>query len=72
MPATPCADSAPTGSSMTLSIASTPSDDDHAGDEADDRRRPELDVARRRRDRHERRDRAVADHADVERASVSR
>ena len=41
--------------------------DDHARDAADDRRRPQLDVARRRRDGHERGDRAVAGHADVDR-----
>ena len=42
--------------------------DDQAADEADDRRRPVLDVARAGRDRDEAGDQAVADHADVDRA----
>ena len=44
--------------------------DDHAGDRADDRRRPDLDVAGGGGDRHQRRDRAVAGHADVDRPGL--
>ena len=50
MPARPCADSAPTGSSIFLSIASTPSTTITPATRADDRRGPQLDVARRGRD----------------------
>ena len=42
-------------------------DDDHSGHRSDDRRGPELDIARRGGDSDEPGDRAVAGHADVER-----
>ena len=45
-------------------------DDQDAGHEADDRGRPELHVAGRGGDADEARDRAVAGHADVERAGL--
>ncbi len=67
MPARPCADRAPTGSSITLVDRVDAEHHDDAGHEADHHRRPGDHVARPGGDRNERRDRAVAGHADVDR-----
>ena len=70
IPARPCAERAPTGSSRYFSIVSTPKTTIAPATEADHGSRPELDVAGWSRDSHEPRDRAVAGHADIERAGL--
>ena len=66
MPARPCADSAPTGSSIHLSIASTPTTTITPATAPMIGAAHDLHVARRGRDGHQRGDRAVAGHADVD------
>ena len=65
-PQTPCTEIAPTGSSTPrFSMNHTRLDDDDAGDDADDRRRPRLHERARRRDRNEAGEHAVGHHPGI-------